>query len=584
MKSSIRVPHANVIIWNYKYRSGNYKYAASALHEVDRMIVGTDSLISITTSKKKSSPVGQFEFRLAPTRNWVSQLTPGSWCVIMMSPNKKISTKIVDNETLKMLGRIDSIRLNTVVDPETGARKTEFVVTGVDWGSIFNTEVYIDPVNTNNIINGLSAIGHSMLLGIDGITKQSSKKFIGSTELVNELFNIWASPLSTVLGENTKLANDAAKKAAGAGGYQFIPVFLGGSRQFLLPKEVGTFLNYKGVFLQNTLINMKDVVQIRAGVLKDYNKYSDISDGFSVIDPDTLYKASTLWQLLMDNCNSTLNELVADMSVSSTDALNGVLAPTLFKRVRPFINRDIFPGVENPLVAQSVSKFANVMRHVIALEDVININAGTNWQDRRNFIEIRPWLQTLGITEASIKGEQQYTYMGSYERDGLKMHVEQTKFIPVHAMNGALDPLGATNWKYLLAEWHFNTEILLNGSLTIMGQNQYIAVGDNIAIDARVLGEGLFNSEQEKLGKNATFLAHVESISHTFSVNEETGARSFFTVINFVRGLITDAKGKVGLSFLPLSSALDSNIDNISDNGDIGPIMRATSITTVKGT
>lgn len=38
-------------------------------------------------------------------------------------------------------------------------------------------------------------------------------------------------------------------------------------------------------------------------------------------------------------------------------------------------------------------------------------------------------------------------------------------------------------------------------------------------------------------------LAHVENISHTFSVNQETGGRSFFTTVQFVRGVITNKDG-----------------------------------------
>ena len=136
----IRTPHAAVIIWNYKERLGNY--GASDVHDIEEVIVSSKTLIGISTSKRKSSPVGQFELRLAPNINRVAKLTPGSWCAIMMSqralPPIGSDGKILtaDEKSMKMLGRIDSVRVAVDVDQETGARRTEYLVTGTDWGSV----------------------------------------------------------------------------------------------------------------------------------------------------------------------------------------------------------------------------------------------------------------------------------------------------------------------------------------------------------------------------------------------------------------------------------------------------------------
>ena len=100
-----------------------------------------------------------------------------------------------------------------------------------------------------------------------------------------------------------------------------------------------------------------------------------------------------------------------------------------------------------------------------------------------------------------------------------------------------------THWKFLLREWHFNNHLLLNGAITFIGQSKYIQVGDNIKIDSKILGNAPVNVGQKK-ASSSYLLAHVENISHTFSVNPESGARSFMTTIQFVRGVITDKEGK----------------------------------------
>jgi hypothetical protein len=74
-------PHAGVIIWNYNDRVGADDHGD--VNKVDEIIINTTSLMSIATKKNKSTPAGSFEFYLAPTKNWVSIITPGSWCVLL---------------------------------------------------------------------------------------------------------------------------------------------------------------------------------------------------------------------------------------------------------------------------------------------------------------------------------------------------------------------------------------------------------------------------------------------------------------------------------------------------------------------
>ena len=68
----------------YRDRKGSSSIGVPS-DEVDQVIVNTLSLKSINTSKSKASPAGQFEIRLAPTKNWVTAITPGSWLAILMS-------------------------------------------------------------------------------------------------------------------------------------------------------------------------------------------------------------------------------------------------------------------------------------------------------------------------------------------------------------------------------------------------------------------------------------------------------------------------------------------------------------------
>lgn len=150
-KVKIKNPNALVFIYNYQDRLGDVKLNEDPF-SVEQIILNSTSLKSVTTQKSKSNPAGSFEFRLAPTKNWVTEITPGSWCVILMS-NKKIDDTAkygggkVDESSFKMLGRIESVRCVINTNQANGAQNTEFIVTGSDWGTIFNSKFYVDVLN-----------------------------------------------------------------------------------------------------------------------------------------------------------------------------------------------------------------------------------------------------------------------------------------------------------------------------------------------------------------------------------------------------------------------------------------------------
>jgi hypothetical protein len=520
-----------VLTWNYVDRIDASGAKNSSATE-SRVVINTSSLKSISTNKSKSAPAGTFEIRLAPTVNWVTKLTAGSWCAILMSPQQDIPPTIdvfpgfVDPKTFKMLGRINSVRAVVNVDQATGARMTEYVITGEDWGSVFNTVVYIDPIARNNNLDTLTVPGHAALLLAEGLTTYYLSKtgLPTSSEICNDLKALWGDPL-------TLLKKIFSKK---------VPNLLFTSEnQFLLPLSAAIYMKFVDPEVKLPSFNLSQLIKIVDGVLESYDKYSgDPREAYGYPTPNSLYGSNTFWQLLMDNCNSTLNELIADIRFEGNRP-----QLSLYKRIKPFVNRENFPNKSE--VENLISPFKNIRKIKIPDEEILSINAGTNWRDKINFIEIRPQpLTQQGAYDVAVKTDQQEKDRIAFERDGFKPLIETVKYLPLKG--SALDPFGAIKWRRLLREWYFNTHNMLNGAVTFIGRQEYIQVGDNIQIPARVFGAP-FNVKQRELERrgNKTFvLAHVENVAHTFTVNEN-GARSFLTTVQFSRGVITDERGAV---------------------------------------
>jgi hypothetical protein len=107
---------------------------------------------------------------------------------------------------------------------------------------------------------------------------------------------------------------------------------------------------------------------------------------------------------------------------------------------------------------------------------------------------------------------------------------------------------------------------MLNGTIVLHGVDEYIAVGDNIRFDAGFINPTPnINQATANAGVNQYVLAHIENISHSFTlVNGDT--RSYTTTIQFVRGVIVnDQNVRVGdgaLDQFTTSVGADQEVNN----------------------
>jgi hypothetical protein len=351
-----------------------------------------------------------------------------------------------------------------------------------------------------------------------------------------------------------------------------------------LPKDVAKYMGFTDA-KENLSPVIADIIELVTGRLKSKDKvllksddiYEEINDGVSVMPLDSVLGTNSFWQLIMQNSNHWINETFSELRWIEKD---GVEIPQLclYNRIKPFCLRDSSKIKDNSTaklgedakkslvispeektkqeadghskIQDFVSLFKNIKTYNVDEEDVIAINAGTNWRDRYNFIEVNVTYGNLGgVREnknwtAEQKRINQASDTISIGRDGFKPLLVNTSFIPKSTDGKGLDILRITDYKLINKEWFFNTHRMLNGSVVLVGQSDYVSVGDNIMMPARVLFRGNNgNIDNITAQNNAFFLAHIESVSHTCNVSED-GARNFVTNISFVRGIIVDKEGK----------------------------------------
>lgn len=561
----ITTPHAAVIVWNYDDKGGLQPFTSSSVNNVQQTIISTLSCVSISTQKSKSNPQGGFTLVLAPYKDWISTITPGSWCTLLMSQEPITADDILkaDKNKVKMIGKIDSVRVDTSMG-EDGARRTTYVVTGVDWGYIFNNIIYIDNFigaanEPNTLGTGTSIAIQNILFGNDGIPKSN-----GTPSNLRSLINIFGKTLGGITSQGAD-----------------INVLANAIYNFLIPQEMIDYFDFIGPDGQPTSSQkINDILTLVTGSLSADDTYNGAVESIGFIDPYSLQGQHTFWQVLQENSNPVLNEMITDLRWNDDSSLT--LA--LYNRIKPFSFSSFDPDSEQ---ANGLKSFFQYLKTVeIDDIDVISINAGTNWNDKYNFVEIKPQFQSFAVFANWYKQKSQKFDSTAFSREGFRPLILDTKQFPgrpgqTQLTSDAVNWDALTSWTGLLAEWYFNTHRMLNGSMTIIGQNNYIGVGDNIRINADLISPTPNLKAQSLVdGTNSYMLAHVESVANSFTVSPD-GSRQFITTIQFVRGILVYENGQPvdgGALDRDASSIQDfeekntQNVISTSDNSDPDPI------------
>ncbi len=573
-KLKIKTPHAAVLVFNYNDRIGvpTGAYNATGVKdllgtekEAPPVIVSTLSCVSIQTQKAKGNPDGSFNLVLAPFKNWTSTLTAGSWCVILMSnePITEKDLKQAHRHKVKMLGRIESVRCETRVNDE-GARETFYYVSGVDWGHVFNSILYVD----------------NLLASPNDPPKQGNSAAVALREA---LFGKAGSPQSFAVAQN--LTNILDIMGRNLGGFTQAGKEIGrlsnSIYEFKIPVELAKYFKFKnGQGKEITAQSINKLISLVTGSLtkpdnnvQDASAYFDNREAVGFIDPFSLQGSHSLWQILLENSNPALNEMLTDFRWYDDNSVQ--LA--LYNRIRPFSYKGFNAQAGSSKGLKSY--FQYVKTHQLANDEVISVNAGTNWRDKFNFIEIKPTFQEFAIVANWYKQKSQVFDEKAFEREGFRPLIFDTKQFPSGNKGTLPNNVGVdwdqlTVWCDLLREWYFGTHRMLNGTVVVHGSTEYIGVGDNIRFDAGLINPTPnINKKTKQDGYNHSILAHVESVSHTFSVAPD-GARSYRTTIQFVRGIIVNLnnqnidEGMLDQDATKLTQSDDRNTVNVNSTSD----------------
>jgi len=394
---------------------------------------------------------------------------------------------------LKFFGIIENVRYVEVDNPDTGHPRLEYIVTGRDFGKVFDMNIYFNPMIDNKSI--------SAVLGAKFLT--SAKKAFGTTErtpdfVIKKLIDFYIGNKLSINNQGWFLPNSMAG------------VFSSFSREKFKSRAFIDILNLDRIGLH----------QCSKGV------FSGVKDLMGGVLVSSMPSSGSVWSILQNFQNALLNEMYTELEVK-----NGKLVPSLVMRQLPFSNKkkddtNIFKANTGSLTdyvnTGSKTFFVDLPQVEVESADIKQKNVGKSDFERINHIIVTPRALDQSFDPLYISSIN----TPSIQRHGLRSLQGQTQYVflkndKADKNKGAFPVV--RNSVSLLQDWFFLGHNFYNGTIVIDGRDSFIGLGQNLHIT------------------DAQQLFHIEGYTHTYEVNPN-GVVYYSTELSVSRGQAWDGR------------------------------------------
>lgn len=523
---------AEVLVYNYKSRvTEPDELAATSISfsgppsspNVDPLSTDTISLreaiTSITVNKTKGQPQGTFAISLKPTKEWTEIIVPGSWCAIFMqdetltdddlsSDGANDDPDLEDNvlSPLKMIGVIIGVRVSKVRDGN-GAFSLTYTITGYDFGYALLSSIYINYSLQPDVASG------KLKAPFSEIKVPNDQSIIGDPALnVQRVLQGWSV-----------MSSDGVPGNLGAG-IAAPPI------RMQVPDDVADLVNSGTEVLQFISaaigIDNRTDKSFTPGDDGICDEFGFLLAGQKMFQIWEVVSNNTLWGMINQYLNSIMNEAYCDLHVTNNPDGSTTIKPALIVRQKPYNTPDFdkYWTFENAQYAQKKldrTMFVDLPATTLPDEKVLSYDIGYSEQERTNFIEVNAFDKDIAVNSFGAFNDINRPKFeeGSITRCGLRPMIQMGN--DYGALRGNIQETGA--WSPLIMDWWFNANRYASGTVELIGINQHIAIGENFILPLE------------------NILAHIESYTHTFTVDKESGNRLFRTSIDFTRGIRADS-------------------------------------------
>jgi hypothetical protein len=511
---------------------------ADPLSVRDYMIVENDCVqLNVTDSKSTLTP--SFQALLKETDiNYSDAVHPGDFCFIniLTSENdaRAVATKVKANQPINEYGdgfkgifKIQSVRRHIQVDESTGRKTNFYRINGYAFTE-FNNTIYFNP----NLINQKDLQSQALFTSnVSSTWSQLMSK--NGTKYVQELIAfLIQSFIGTGINPKARLING---------------LVVSPNVQFKVPYLVGRLLGITHDAAKDSnkftaVIAAKDIYSYIFGIQKYENTGGNVDPHIGLIPSNlqsvpifggffytnTFCQGNTnlkaeywnqvkMWSILNQYTNSPLNELFTCFRVSP----NGRVMPTLVFRQIPFTSEDFYTRklgnpADNTVNSIHTTKFLTLPRWKIDSAAVFSADLGTDEAARINFVQYYAKSNINNKnSELSLEtARKNYIFDDQdIQKSGLRPYIVQNQFDDTPDVVA----FSSVNWARILGDATIGGHLKINGSMTVIGISEPIAIGDNLEFD------------------NVVY--HLEQIVHNCGIESQTGIKFFRTELSLSHGV-----------------------------------------------
>lgn len=512
-------------------------------------------VLSANISQSKSSPITSGELTLSSgDLNYMSILAPGDHCLVWMLNDEakyeeivekvKVNTKANDfNSGLKFVGRVNSVRAVYGIAPN-GVKTLRYLVTLKGFSElqsmIYYNKLLYRPGENGGTVPGANSITGDISQILSGfrffaristawsnLIDSNNARGLNPSDLMDFFINTFLGASS--INVNAEVETIEAPNSA-----------------FVIPSIVAKILGTSTS--ASASVRYVDVLKSFIGIQKyssndamiptnlENSKISYINrcksplTGAYMSLPDS-FSGQSIWQIMSNHLNSYINEMYVSVKAANS---NGDIFPTFVARQIPFTSNkyvrsktsqnvnQVQPASTTP-GSQVYTRFAEITRWKVDPKYPINsFNFGTSDSLRFNFVQIFGALLGYDNQDASTRMQAQIVKENftidpiDISRNGARIQVLQTNLDILQNAN-AFD---LSSWAALIGDFYQNGHLKMTGTLSLPGVQLPVSIGDNLELDGK--------------------LFHIESVSHTYQVDESSGMKTFVTNFQLSNGVLAD--------------------------------------------
>lgn len=545
------IPDCNVVFFPYAQEDTNGLDVSSATDTSPLSPISAQpDIIECQTSKPKGG-AGSFSILLSSRIDYKAALHPGCWCIIYINNQKLTGDEQAEEHSgLKMVGIVRSVRTKEGINPETGTRIVRYLVSGEDFHSVFNTQIYVnanlfsfaDGSGTDTFTLSLVFFGPELQQTVsspDEIISALISSFLGDPGFEGSDSTSVVSKIS--IGEKSRQGQpyvvppDMAMRILGEPAGQNL--FTGLLTQFITPEPMlGTMQTLTDISGTPTIWSVLQTFSHQ--ILNEM--YTDILP-ISINGEVRLAPCFVFRPIPFSTSHARTDIGVTNQLIQFIDANSSVTPPAGTRNIK---DGTIIPSTQRLAVDDRPSAHFYISR-IIQEYEIFGFDYGKSDQERHNFVFVPSNL--AGSTADSESALLRQIVAGDFSNVGDPVSISRYGLRPYisydNYMNGSKGSDIFLINKIVRDMW-FNAHLYQNGTVSLMGVNEPIPVGTNI----------LFNGR----GQNG-WIAHVERVDHSFVVDQATGKKMFRTNIAFSRLQNPDGSSIEGVAYVQPPTGPDIN-------------------------